>query len=202
MTIAIQSTSDPATARLSRSGASAAHRGEAEQALIEQARRDPDAFAELYRLHAPAISSYVQRRTGDPHLSDDLVADVFLSAMRALPRYQHRGVPLRAWLMRIATNRVNRWARRERRTALGRYDDDRAAKDAGDDRAALTPECARAALLAIAPRYQTVLAMHYFERMSIEQIAMALGCREGTVKSRLARGRDALRARLERRIDR
>ena len=58
-----------------------------------------------------AIARYVYRRVGDGHVTEDLVADVFVSAMQAFARYRHNGVPLRAWLYRIATNRVNRWAR-------------------------------------------------------------------------------------------
>lgn len=85
-----------------------------ERQLIESAKRDRHAFAQLYRLHYPAVARYVHRRVGDPHLVEDLVADVFLNAMNALPRYRHRGVPVRAWFFRIAGNVVNRWARRQR----------------------------------------------------------------------------------------
>ena len=55
----------------------------------------------------------------------------------------------------------------------------------------------RAALLQIAPRYQAVIALHYFERIDLEQIANTLGVKLGTVKSRLSRGREALRRKLE-----
>jgi RNA polymerase sigma-70 factor (ECF subfamily) len=52
---------------------------------------------------------------------------------------------------------------------------------------------ARRALLALPPKYQSVLALHYLEGMSVEEVALAVGCRMGTVKSRLSRGRQALR---------
>ena len=57
-------------------------------------------------------------------------------------------------------------------------------------------ELARTALLTIAPKYQAVLSLHYLEGLSIIEVAATLGCREGTVKSRLHRGREKLRARL------
>ncbi|MHC5003022.1 MAG: RNA polymerase sigma factor [Planctomycetota bacterium] len=171
-----------------------------EPSLVERAKHDRHAFAALYRAHYPAVAGYVMRRIGDRHLADDLVADVFLSALRALPAYRHRGLPFRAWLLRIATNRVNRWARRERRRGPvpagapdGAVEDAPAADDA---------ELARTALLGLPPRYQAVLSMHYLEGMPLRSIAIVLGCREGTVKSRLARGREALRRELERRMPR
>jgi RNA polymerase sigma-70 factor (ECF subfamily) len=55
---------------------------------------------------------------------------------------------------------------------------------------------AKLALLALAPKHQAVLALHYLEGLAIKDVAAILGCRVGTVKSRLARARDALRARL------
>jgi RNA polymerase sigma-70 factor (ECF subfamily) len=47
-------------------------------------------------------------------------------------------------------------------------------------------------LRAVAPRFQAVLALHYVEGLSVEEVARTLHCRPGTVKSRLARGRAAL----------
>ncbi len=83
--------------------------------LIERAKVDPEAFARLYRKHRPMLLDHVYRRTGDVHVTEDLVADVFLEALRSLPGYRYRGVPLRFWLLRIATHAVNRWGRRHRR---------------------------------------------------------------------------------------
>jgi RNA polymerase sigma-70 factor (ECF subfamily) len=140
---------------------------------------------------------------GDPHAAEDLASDVFLSALTALPRFRHRSVPVRAWLYRIATNGANRWARRRRRQAVRDWEAVSAAvRSAGlapASEPAVTSDMARSAMLTLKPRHQTVLTLHYLEGLSIEQIGLALGCSEGTVKSRLARGRDALRERLKER---
>ncbi len=170
-----------------------------EQALVERAKRDREAFAELYRRHYRAIARYVYRRVGDPHTTEDLVADSFMLAMTALPRFRNRGVPVRAWLYRIASNRVNRWARQARRRATQTLDAERADPKAAPMDARMTRGFARAALLTLSPKYQTVLALHYLEGMTVADVALATGCRVGTVKSRLARGRDALRRRLQQR---
>ena len=71
---------------------------DSEPSLVARARRDPDAFAALYRLHHPAIAGYIGRRIGDPEVTQDLVAETFLTALEKLPGYRERGAPFRAWL--------------------------------------------------------------------------------------------------------
>ncbi|HUU82546.1 MAG TPA: RNA polymerase sigma factor [Phycisphaerae bacterium] len=172
-----------------------------ERALVERAKYDSQAFGQLYRRYYPVVAGYVYRRVGDRHATEDLVAEVFLTALRYLPRYRHRGVPVRAWFYRIASNTVNRWARRQSRNPLWKSNGDALAgtpaqsDPAPDGRA----ERARRALLSLSPKYQTVLALHYLERMTVDEVARALGCRAGTVKSRLSRGREALREKLQQR---
>jgi RNA polymerase sigma-70 factor (ECF subfamily) len=179
--------------------AAAAHGGaeEGEELrLIERARTDRAAFAVLYRGHYAAIGGYLYRRTGDVHATEDLIADTFLSALKALPRYRSGGVPFRAWLYRIATNAANGWARRRRRrpeaplsAAVGA-----AAPPGTDSRDDV--EALERALRRLAPRFQAVVTLHYVEGLALEEVAAVLGCRLGTVKSRLYRAREALRRAL------
>jgi RNA polymerase sigma-70 factor (ECF subfamily) len=170
-----------------------------ERDLVERARHDRAAFAQLYRIHRAAMARYIHRRVGDVHATEDLVAEVFLAALRHLPAYRQRGLPIRAWLYRIATHQVTRWVRRQRRQHRA---------DAAGLRGAVAPEVepsggaaevARQALMAVPTRYQAVLSLHYLEGLGVEEVARALGCRLGTVKSRLSRGREALRRQLEKR---
>ena len=169
-----------------------------EGALIARARTDRDAFSTLYRRHYRSLMDHVYRRTGDVHATEDIVADVFLTALRMLPRYRYRGVPVRFWLLRIATNGVNHWARRRRRSPtcpLGSYEP-LDLETPPDQNASAELQRARKALLSLPPKYQTVLALRYFESLSVAEIATVIGCRVGTVKSRLARAREALRVQL------
>ncbi len=169
---------------------------------VERAKSDRDAFALLYRRHYHMLATHVYRRIGDVHASEDIVSEVFMTALRMLPRFRYRGVPVRFWLLRIATNTVNRWARRQRRRWWRSMPTE--ALDRPDPRvsSAVSPvdvEHAQRALRSIAPRYQAVLSLHYLDGLPIKDIAVVLGCREGTVKSRLARAREALRAELSER---
>ncbi len=170
-----------------------------ERDLVERAKCDREAFAMLYRRHYRMLTGYVYRRLGDVHATEDLVAEVFLSALRALPRYRYRGVPLRFWLLRIATHAVNRSARRNRRMCVEHAELERVPQTAHEGSS--TPddadrERARRALLSLSPKHQAVLALHHLEGLCVADVAAILGCRVGTVKSRLARARDALREKL------
>ncbi|MBN2564039.1 MAG: RNA polymerase sigma factor [Phycisphaerae bacterium] len=172
---------------------------ENEAVLVERAKRDREAFTILYRRHYRLLSDYVFRRTGDVHATEDLVSDVFLTALRTLPRYRCRGVPVRFWLLRIATNAVNRWARRRRHRAAatlqtGQLED--IAAPAPSTTGGIDHQRARRALLSLSPKHQAVLSLRYFEDLAVKEVAAVIGCRVGTVKSRLARARDALREEL------
>lgn len=168
-----------------------------ERELVERAKRDRDAFAELYRQHYAVIARYIFRRVGDRHVTEDLVAETFLTALRALPKYRYRSVPIRAWFYRLAASSVNRWVRR-RRFVHQRLQDGHALEPEADE-SAVNRNGVRQALLSVAPRYQTVLTLHHLEGLSVREVARTIGCRTGTVKSRLSRGRLALREELKRR---
>ncbi|MEQ8850235.1 MAG: RNA polymerase sigma factor [Phycisphaerales bacterium] len=183
-------------ARFARSATLAPADADGERALIDRAKRDPAAFGQLYRAHYPLIAGYLYRRTGDQALAEDLAAETFIAAWRALPRFRHRGVGIRAWLLRIATNQANAAARRARPRVAA-------------ERGASVPESTRpappnewddlhAALDTLSTDHRDVVALVHFESLSVAQAAEVLGVATGTVKSRLARARDALRVELER----
>lgn len=77
-----------------------------EAAMVAAAQADPDAFADLYRVYYPLVYRFVLRRTGDTSTAEDITGEVFLSAFKALPRYQWRGIPFSAWLYRIAATAI------------------------------------------------------------------------------------------------
>ncbi len=173
---------------------------EPEHELIERVARDREAFGAFYERYCPMLSAYVYRRTGDVHATEDLVADVFLIVIRKISGYRCRGIPVRFWLMRIATNVVNRWARRQRRGALKSLKADELIDESGSSsQGAGDEEHLQRALLSLPPRYQAVLALCHLEGLSGKEASAILGIREGTVRSRLARARDALRMKLSER---
>lgn len=165
-----------------------------ERDLVERARTDPHALADIYRLHSLAIANYLHRRTGDAHAAEDLLSETFLVAMKSLPRFRHDGTPLRFWLYRLATNAANRWMRtharlrrRETVSAISMH------AHAGDIEGKQDVAFVTRALQQLSGAHQSVLVLHIVEGLTLEQVAQVLGCRVGTVKSRLFRAREALR---------
>ncbi len=163
-----------------------------ERALIDQARHDPEAFGRLYRMHYACIAGYLLRRTGNEHVAEDLAGETFVAALGAIGRFRHTGAPFGAWLMRIATNQVNRWAKKTRRDSDAKLWIAKHADGSFDECEADHAEMIRQALDSLSVDHQTVLYLHHVEGMKVEQVALVLGVSQGTVKSRLHRARAAL----------
>ena len=77
-----------------------------EQALVERAKRDPNAFAELYDRYLLQIFRFVYSRVRDQTVAEDVTQEVFMKALKSIGRYQDTGKPFSAWLYQIAVNSV------------------------------------------------------------------------------------------------
>ncbi len=169
--------------------------------LMARAREgDQEAFADLVDRHKDAVVSYLTRLTGNRDRAEDLGQETFLRLFRAAGEYTEQGY-LRAYLYRIATNLVRSEERRERRLRLltpflARESHAEPAAPSGLLRQELQREVA-SALSRLPLRYRVPLVLHEIEGWSYVDIAQEIGCREGTVKSRVHRGRQQLKAKLE-----
>ncbi len=147
------------------------------------------AFDELFVRHHVAIRRYLHARVAQEDVAEDLASETFARAFAARARFGDQGHGVRAWLFQIATNllRDELRARRrawERGTSPGR--DSGAPPDLPGD-PALT------AHLRQLPHGQLeVLLLYAWADLSYEDIAMVLGIRVGTVRSRLHRARAEL----------
>src|SRR5215470_2505393 len=73
---------------------------------IEAAQRDPARFGELYEENFYRVYAYVARRVGDRHQAEDLTSDVFREALADIGKFEWRGAPFLAWLLRIASRLI------------------------------------------------------------------------------------------------
>jgi RNA polymerase sigma-70 factor (ECF subfamily) len=166
---------------------------EDERRLIEAAQGDPRHFAVLYERHFARVYAFAARRARDRAEAEDLTAEVFHQALAHLGRFEWRGVPFVAWLLRIARNAVaDRWQRAAREQGTP-------APDPGDDRDRADVD-RRAMLAGLVERLpgdqQRVVLQRFVEQKSIREIAHELGRTEGAVKQLQFRALETLRARL------
>src|SRR5436190_16321479 len=165
---------------------------------VRASQGDPAAFGQLYDRHVSAVYRYVYYRVRDDAEAEDLTSDVFMKALRAIPRYEPRQAFL-AWLYRIARNAV---IDRSRRTRIQISFEDALAHPGVDQ--VVEPDAAllalsdkvavRGALAKLTPLQQEVIVLRFVEGYSTHEIADLVGKREGTVRGIQFRALEALRA--------
>jgi RNA polymerase sigma-70 factor, ECF subfamily len=162
-----------------------------ERLLVQAAQNDPARFADLYEIHFERVYAFIARRVGDRDIAEDLTSDVFHKALANLKRFEWRGVPFGAWLLRIAVNAVvDRSKRHGREIAV-------------DDPPELSIQPGlqqveeRARLFRLVDQLPVdqrhVVVMRFAEQKSIREIAQHLGRSEGAIKQLQFRGLENLR---------
>lgn len=176
-----------------------------EQELVHSTRKgDSMAFGELMQAHQDKIYTLCYRMTGNAEDAADLTQEVFLSAWRSLSRFQEQS-SFGTWIYRMATNASIDFLRREKRRQVlsmtMEEDSEERQAQVPDERYSphrlLEQKEARQAvadaLAALSPEHRQVLVLREMEGLSYQEIGQLLGLEEGTVKSRIARARLALR---------
>lgn len=182
----------------------------ADRDLVQRAQADPEAFGAIFDAYYARILKYCVHRSGDVELGRDLASLVFLRAMQQLWRYRWQGIPLSAWLYRIANNEIVSHFRKRRPISLDALLEEQGLEvgDSHDLRQEFLEAeqemarhaqflSVRAALETLPTYYQEAIALRFFEEKSILEIAQILGKREGTIKSLLSRGLAKLRQAMQ-----
>jgi RNA polymerase sigma-70 factor (ECF subfamily) len=178
--------------------------------LIERARGgDLDAFNDLVSAHQDHLFGLVARMVPDRDQASDVVQEAFFSAYRNLASF--RGGTVRSWLSRIAINGAMDLQRARRRRPVQPYpefEDESwqppAGPEADPERLVLEHERSRAlagALARIAADQRVAIVLYDVDGYDYAEIAVMTGVSLGTVKSRIHRGRLALRLLLESRME-
>jgi len=158
--------------------------------LLEAAKADPGRFVEVYDRYVDRIHAYVSRRARNRAAAEDITSQVFERALSSIGRFEWRGLPVSAWLFRIAANALtDHWRDRardahelppeppdphevediERRITLYRHVDE------------------------LPDLQQQVIRMRFVEEKSIREVAAALDRSEGAVKQLQLRALENLR---------
>ena len=186
-----------------------------ERRLIEACQRgDREAFRELFDAHKDRVWTVALRFTGDESAAHDVTQQVFLKLFTCISGFRHEA-NFKTWLYRLVANECMDEFRKRRRLISFDFfrsgfsddrDEDRGEVDMKDWRREPIQEeslaqleisgAVLAAVMQLKPKLRMAILLKYYENLSYEQMAEALGCSMGTVASRLNRGHKALAQRL------
>ncbi|WP_442912789.1 RNA polymerase sigma factor SigE [Kutzneria sp. CA-103260] len=165
----------------------------------------PPSWDEVVREHADRVYRLAYRLSGNQHDAEDLTQETFIRVFRSLASYKPG--TFEGWLHRITTNLFLDMARRRSRLRMEGLPED-TDRLVGDDPSPeqvysdthLDPDL-QAALDELPPEFRAAVVLCDVEGLSYDEIGATLGVKLGTVRSRIHRGRQALRASLERRAE-
>lgn len=184
--------------------------------VIKAKGGDRKAFEEIHRRYEKRIYNAIYQMLGDVEDATDLTQDVFIRIYNGLSDLRAEEA-FNSWIYRVAINLCRDHVRKFRRIRLdsleqgGRPDEEGAGSaieipDWTDNPERIVEreemqQAVRTAVSALPEHYRSVVILHHLQGMDVTEIAKVVGCRVGTVKSRLSRGRDEIKRRLERYLE-
>ncbi len=180
-------------------------RQQVDQALVDRVQRgDKEAFDLLVRRYQFKIANVVSRYVSDQAEIEDIVQEAFIKAYRALARFRGDSA-FYTWLYRIAINTAKNFLVSQGRRPPGTdidaadaesYESGRGLREIGTPEADLLSrelaDTVTRALEALPPDLREAIMLRELEGLSYEEIAAAMECPIGTVRSRIFRAREAI----------
>ena len=176
----------------------------ADEALLEAAKRDPEAFGRWYARRVDAVLAFFLRRTHDRELAADLTAETFAAALIGLRRYRAEDDRALAWLYTIAhrklvdsirRGRVEDRARKRLRLEPLALDDLELERIEERARSA-EGTAALAALEQLSAAQRTAIVGRVVDGADYGELARRLSCSEAVARQRVSRGLAELRTRM------
>ena len=174
-----------------------------EKLLVDAAQGNTAAFQVLYQRYRDPIFRFAYRMLGSVEAAEDVAHDCFLSLIRQPERFDSTKASFRTYLYAAARNQAaKQYSRFGRDAALEELSEEPAAADQNapmaqvlDDE--LTSKVAEA-IASLPPLQREALVLFEYEELSLAEIGEIVGVDANTVKARLFRARENLRAKLER----
>lgn len=177
-----------------------------ETELLNKIKNNPDDFSQLFKLYYKPLFGYILRRTGDFDESADIAANTFFKAFRHINNFSYKGISIKVWLYRIATNEMNQYFRYKQKhnSLFSRIEFENKktfSNFLSEDKKELEMELQKheqflfvlKCLKTLSIKYQEVISLRYFEGKENKEIVEILNINEGTLKSLLSRGLEKLR---------
>ena len=152
---------------------------------IDEQREKEDRLAGLYDDYFDRIARYIYLRLGDWHEAEDLAGDVFVKALESLKSYKERGIPMQAWLFRIAHNvSVDRSRRKGRITTVPIDTVPIAAREdpVATTEKSLEMERVNEAMQELTPEQREVVRLRFFGGLSSKEVGAMLKKSDGAVR--------------------
>src|SRR4030042_525008 len=176
---------------------------ENEKKQIERAKKNAEAFGELYDKYYSQIFGYVLKRVANLEIAQDVTSETFLKALKNLWQFRWRNIPFSCWLYRIANNEIVNYFRKHKSglISLEKIPDPVSNSNPQMELIEAQEELkkhqdflkARGKISKLDFKYQEVIMLRFFEKKQIKEISEILGKKEGTIKSLLHRGIEKLK---------
>ncbi|MGC5325170.1 RNA polymerase sigma factor SigW [Brevibacillus sp. SYSU BS000544] len=180
-----------------------------EKRLVERAKRgERDAFAELIEIYKDKIFQLAYRMVGNRQEAEDIAQETFLRVYANLHMYDS-SYKFSTWIYRIATNLcIDRGRKKKPDFSLDEEADGStgldwhsrlSSKEKSPEEKIVTKEVQETvqdALSELAPKYRSIMILRYIEDLSLQEISDVLKLPVTTIKTRIHRGREALRGKL------
>ncbi|MBX2842318.1 MAG: sigma-70 family RNA polymerase sigma factor [Flammeovirgaceae bacterium] len=178
---------------------------EFELAIIEQAKKKPEAFGLLYEKYYKEIFYYINRRIDDVNTTSDLSSQVFYKAMVNIKSYKFKGFPFSSWLYRIATNQVNEYYRKSKNQRVINLEDQIIFRLFGELEEQPEKEEDKTGLLVslleeLEEHEVQLLELRFFEEKPFKEVAFILNITENNAKVRTYRILDKLKKIAKRKL--
>ncbi|MFC1978985.1 sigma-70 family RNA polymerase sigma factor [Chloroflexota bacterium] len=149
------------------------------------------------------IAHYIYIRLGDKAEAEDLASEVFLKAYKSLDSFKHRGVPMQAWLFKIAHNLLVDHQRKQSKTRTVQVDDKHQIADKHDtmESALVNIEYDRVmqSLDKLTPDQRQVIELRFFGGLTSEEVGGVMNKTSGAVRQMQSHAIKRLRQLLEKR---
>ncbi|MBI4232274.1 sigma-70 family RNA polymerase sigma factor [Candidatus Peregrinibacteria bacterium] len=174
-----------------------------QQQILKDFKDNPEVFEKVYEFYYEMIIKYLAKRTMSSEVAYDLTAETFIKAFESFGNFKWTGVSIKVWLYRIAINALKNYRRNPEYAPLNETLEGHEAlvedireelKEMdktlfGDDELAKLSD----AIGTLKPSQQDVVTLYYFDEMSQNDIAKAIGKSVSSVKSLMHRAVTQLR---------
>jgi RNA polymerase sigma-70 factor (ECF subfamily) len=152
---------------------------------VDEQREKESRLAGLYEEYFDKIVHYIYVRIGDRHEAEDLAGDVFLRALESLKSYKERGIPMQAWLFRIAHNASVDYLRKKGRGTSVPIEE--VVMTNGEDPVAIAEKSfemrkVEEAMHKLTPEQREVVRLRFFGGLSSKEVGVIMRKSDGAVR--------------------